>query len=75
MECGGNSPHLVDPRSAENHIVGRGAVEHDEGDMEVNSGRVDWESDIPQCEFIFVIKPNEDYGSTMNEGLIYVQLL
>ena len=42
----------MDPRSAKDHIVGRGAVEHNEGDMEVDSGCVDWESFVPQCELL-----------------------
>ena len=52
MEGRGDCPHVVDPRSAKDHIVGRGAVEHYEGDMEVDSGCVDWESDVPQCELL-----------------------
>ena len=42
VEGGGECPHVVDPWSAEDHIVGRGAVEHNEGDMEVDFGCVDW---------------------------------
>ena len=53
VEGGGDCPHVVDPRSTEDHIVSLGAVEHYEGDMEVDSGYVNWESDVPQSELLF----------------------
>ena len=43
--------------------------------MEVDSGCVDWEDDVPQCEFLFAVEPDKDYGLTMDVGLIYVHLL
>ena len=43
--------------------------------MEVDSSHVDREDDVPQCEFLFTAEPDEDCGSTMNVGLIYVHLL
>ena len=43
--------------------------------MEVDSSRVDWEGDIPPCEFLFATEPNEDFGATMDVRFTYVHLL
>ena len=53
----GDYPHVMDPRSAEDHVVGRGAVKHYKGDMEVDFGYVNWEGDVPQCDFYLPLNP------------------
>ena len=43
--------------------------------MEVDSNRVDRESDIPQSEFLLTHEPDEDCGATMDVSFINVHLL
>ena len=53
VKGGGDCPHVMDPRSAKDHLVRRRIVEYYEGDMEFDSGCVEWEGDVPLCEFLF----------------------
>ena len=75
MESGGNNPHLVDLRSTQNDIVSNRTVQHNEGNVEVDSNRIDQEGDVPQHKLLFTAEPNEDCGATMDVRLIYVHLL
>ena len=43
--------------------------------MEIDFSHVDREGDVPQCEFLFTVEPNEDCEATMDVRLIYVHLL
>ena len=51
-----NSTYDIKSWSAKDHIVNEWAVKHDEGDVEIDSGCVDWESDVPQCELLLTAK-------------------
>ena len=75
LKSGGDCPHVMDSRSADDHIVGCGTVEHYKGDMEVDSGCVDWEGDVPQCELMFAAESDQDYGAMVDVSFIDVHLL
>ena len=42
--------------------------------MEIDSGCVDWESDVPQCELLFAAESDQDCGATVDVSLVDVYL-
>ena len=71
MELRGECSHRVDLWPTKGHIVGKKAIEYNKCDVEVDSSSVNWQGDIPQCELLLFVEPDEEREVVVNVRFFY----